>query len=85
LASGSSIIIAKLFVFLGNPVQLSGGVILTPSQVYLGGIGLPSSKAELTNLKLLAVCDFEVPAKQIAIIKRTVFKIFLVHIIFPFR
>jgi hypothetical protein len=56
---------AKLFVCSGNPLQLSGGDILEPSQVYLTGIGFPSSKAALISLKLLAVCDFEILAKKI--------------------
>ena len=61
-ASGSYIIMAKLFVFSGNPVQLNGGEILALSQVYLAGIGLPSWKAALISLKLLVVCDFELKA-----------------------
>jgi hypothetical protein len=61
---------AKLLVFSGNPLQLSAGDTLELSQVYLAGIGFPSSKAELISLKLLAVCDFEILAIKIKISKK---------------
>jgi hypothetical protein len=37
------------------------------SQVYLAGIGLPSSKAELVSLKVVAVWDFVTLAIKIKI------------------
>jgi hypothetical protein len=68
---------AKLFVFSGNPLQLSGGDILALSQVYLAGIGLPSSKAELVSLKVVAVWDFVTLAIKIKIsIKKCVLTAF---------
>jgi hypothetical protein len=58
---------AKLFVFWGTPLQLRGGGTFVPSQVYLAGIGFPSSKAELISVKLLSVCDFATPPIKIKV------------------
>ena len=46
-ASGSSAISAKLLVFAGAFVHVSGGEMSLPWQVYFRGIGWPSEKAVL--------------------------------------
>src|ERR1700730_12999190 len=40
----------SVFAVLGTPLHSSGGETLTPSQVYVRGIGWPSLKAVLVNL-----------------------------------
>src|SRR5690606_5731829 len=48
---GSSTIITRLFAASGIPAICSGGLIFSPSQVYLAGIKSPSAKAVLVMVR----------------------------------